>query len=276
MGADIYRKLQQHLDNFPVPYPASPSGVEVSILKRLFNPQEAEIALALNLLPERAEKIHSRLPALQMPLEELRSLLEAMTMKGLVNGGIKKSKGKNVPTYGKAPLVVGMFEWQVNRLTRDLVEDFHTYVDESFGDALFTKKTSQMRTVPINTRIASRGQIGRYDDIRNFINNSRGPFAVMNCICRQARELTGHYCSSSESHETCLTIGEGAVWMRRLRRARLITRADCLEVLDRAEAQGLVLQPQNSQSPQFICCCCPDCCEILIRMRASCRGRRLR
>ena len=43
----IYRKLQQHLHTLPVGYPATKSGVELRLLKRVFSPEEAKIALKL-------------------------------------------------------------------------------------------------------------------------------------------------------------------------------------------------------------------------------------
>ena len=36
-----------------------------------------------------------------------------------------------------------------------------------------------------------------------------------------------------------------------------------LELLDQADADGLVLQPENTKSPLFICCCCGCCCGVL-------------
>ena len=50
--SDLYRRLQRHLDSMPIPFPATESGVELSLLKRLFSPREAEIALALSAVPE--------------------------------------------------------------------------------------------------------------------------------------------------------------------------------------------------------------------------------
>jgi electron transport complex protein RnfB len=267
MDEDLYRRLQRHIDNAPIPFPATPSGVELRILKHLFTQQQAEIALALNVVPEPLEKIYRRLTAMQVSSKEVREILEAMIMKGLVNEGTAQYKGNRVQTYGKAPLVVGMFEWQVNHLTRSMVEDFHAYIDEAFGDVIFKQKTPQMRTVPINTQVASAGTIGRYDDIRSYIAEARGPFGVMNCICRQAQELMGQSCVNTENHETCLSIGAAARWLRKLGHARLISKKEFFDLLDRAEAEGLVLQPQNSQSPQYICCCCPDCCEVLTNVR---------
>ena len=54
--ADVYRKLQEHLDNMPVAYPATKSGVEIRLLKHLFTEREAELALEISAIPEPAER----------------------------------------------------------------------------------------------------------------------------------------------------------------------------------------------------------------------------
>ena len=51
-GADIYRKLQKHIDNMPIPFPESDLGLDIKLLKQLFTPEEAEVALQLSALPE--------------------------------------------------------------------------------------------------------------------------------------------------------------------------------------------------------------------------------
>ena len=263
---DIYRRLQQHIDRMPIPFPATKSGVELRLLKHLFTPEEAEIALALSALPEPVEKIHKRLRGKHISLERLGEALANMVKKGAITGGRVTSGGKPALGYGKAPLVVGMYEFQVDRLTKPFLEDIQAYMGEAFGDPILTKKTSQMRTVPINTEVGEPGTIGLYDDIRGYVRGFEGPFGVQNCICRQAQSLLGHTCQRG-GHETCLTLGGAAVGMHSLGHARLIPREEMLDLLDKAERNGLVLQPQNSQAPEFICCCCGDCCGVLMNAR---------
>jgi len=251
---DLYRRLQRHLDRLPIAFPATRSGVELRLLKHLFNPEEAEIALAMSPVQEPVEKIRRRLNGIHITVEELRAALDRMTEKGAIMGG---------GTYGTAPLAIGMFEMQVDRLTRDFVKDFHAYQDEAFGNQFRTKRTPQIRTVPINVTVGDPCTIGRYDDIRGYIRQTPGPFGVMNCVCRQAQNVLGHTCTKSATNETCLTIGRAALYMQGRGSARLVSREDILAILDRAERDGLVLQPQNTQTPGFICCCCSDCCEVL-------------
>ena len=45
--------------------------------------------------------------------------------------------------------------------------------------------------------------------------------------------------------------------------ARFITKDETLAFLDRADREGLVVEPQNTQDPLFICCCCGCCCGVL-------------
>ena len=48
MTEEIYQKLARHLDNLPGGFPPTETGVELRILRRLFTPEQAELAL-LNL-----------------------------------------------------------------------------------------------------------------------------------------------------------------------------------------------------------------------------------
>ncbi|MGB5425119.1 MAG: 4Fe-4S ferredoxin, partial [Desulfobacterales bacterium] len=77
----IYNKLAQHLDTLPGGYPATESGIELRILKRLFTPEEAEIAVHLNLMPEPATAIAQRIGVDEATLAPL---LIDMSHKGLI------------------------------------------------------------------------------------------------------------------------------------------------------------------------------------------------
>ena len=96
---DVYRELQEHLDNMPVGYPATESGVEIRILKHLFTPEEAEIALNLSALPETLGKIHRRVKKNQdIPIEELDDydpLISAIA----ITGGTETVFVRRVPRF---------------------------------------------------------------------------------------------------------------------------------------------------------------------------------
>jgi hypothetical protein len=72
----IYAKLQKHLDNQAVGFPATRSGVEIKILKHIFTPQEAEIACCLSYKFEPLEAIFRRAGHLVGSPEELEKSLD--------------------------------------------------------------------------------------------------------------------------------------------------------------------------------------------------------
>jgi electron transport complex protein RnfB len=256
---DLYRQLQRHLDRMPVPFPATKSGVEIRILKQLFTPEDARVVLAVSMIAERAAVIHKRLRG-EATLEQVRETLDRMADRGL----IVRSPGSGGPRYGKAPFVVGFYEAQVNRLTEAFERDFYQYQDEGFAAALHSARTPQMRTVPVNRPVTVPDRpVGRYDDIAGFVRGSPGPFAVMNCICAQGKDLVSEPCRVTSNREHCLTFGAAATTVVDRGVARFVSRDEMLALLERADREGLVLQPQNTQEPLFVCCCCGCCCGVL-------------
>jgi NAD-dependent dihydropyrimidine dehydrogenase PreA subunit len=255
---DIYRKLQRHLDRMPVGFPATESGVEIRILKHLFTPEQAEIALELSAIPEPLSTVHRRLRS-RMTLEDLREELDRMADHGV----IEKVTVREEVRYGKTIFVVGMYERQLTRLTAEFHQDTVEYFDEAFRSTFHKTGTTQLRAVPVNTTIIPDYTVATYDDIRAFVRTSDGPFATMNCICRHGKELTGGSCRQTKIRENCLTFGVAAEAMVSSGAARHITRDEMLGLLDAADREGLVLEPQNTKEPLFVCCCCGCCCGVL-------------
>jgi electron transport complex protein RnfB len=57
---DVYERLREHLDKLPGGFPATETGVELRILKRLFTAEDAELAQHLILKLEPATVISER------------------------------------------------------------------------------------------------------------------------------------------------------------------------------------------------------------------------
>jgi len=257
---DVYRRLQKHLDELPVAFPATASGVELRILKRLFTPEEAAVALALSALPETVEKIQHRLPG--RTAEDVERMLDRMVEKGAIFGGRMMAR-EGRKRYSRAPLVIGMYEAQVDRLTKEMQEDFDQYAREGFASTLLGAKTKQMRTIPVNARFVPDRLVGRYDDARKMIGEGDGPWAARNCVCRQGKDLLGEACRQTTSRRVCLTIGGAARASVAAGDGQALTREETLALLDQAERDGMVLQPANARDPVFICFCCGCCCGLL-------------
>jgi electron transport complex protein RnfB len=257
--SDVYRRLQRHLDQMPVGFPATESGVELRLLRRLFTPEEAETALLLSALPESLERIHRRARKTAVTREDLERTLDRMAAKGAI---LRRGRGDR-KRYSKLQLAVGMYEFQVDRLTRELQQDVEQYFREGFGEAFHGPKTGQMRTIPIGARFVPERRVGRYDDARRLIEDTTGPVAVMNCICRQGKELTGEPCRQTDARRVCMTFKSAARRFVEEGTAQAVTREEALALAERAEKDGMVLQPENTQDPLFMCFCCGCCCGVL-------------
>jgi ferredoxin len=244
----------------PVGFPATESGIELKLLRHLFSPQQAELALFLSALPEPFERIRRRAGKLGLNSNQLKKTLDEMNANGLIR---KQRDSKGKPTYAKLMLAVGIYEMQVSRLTKELEELFTQYGQEAFGKAFVSRKTTQLRTVPVDVRLTPDRKVGTYDDARELITQSKGPFAIIDCICKKGQELLGEPCKQTHYSETCLTIGSIAERTISKGVGRKLTREQTLALLDRADADGLVVQPQNTQDPSFICFCCGCCCHVL-------------
>jgi Fe-S-cluster-containing hydrogenase component 2 len=258
---DVYRKLQEHLDAMPVGFPATKSGVELSILRRLFTEEEAEAALLLSALPEPLARIHRRAPRGRWTAGELEALLDRLAAKGSIMGG--GHGGGKKKTWSKAMLAVGMYEFQVDRLTPGLQRDMEAYIAEGFAGAFLGPKTKQMRTIPVNAKVVVERRVGRYDDARDLVAGGDGPWAVMNCVCRQGRDLTGEPCRQTAERKTCLALKGVARHLLENGAAEELTREQALALVERAERDGMVIQPENAQAPLFVCFCCGCCCGVL-------------
>jgi len=257
---DVYRQLQRHLDYMPVPFPETKSGIEISLLKQLFDEEEAYITLQLSALPESIDKIHRRFKTGEITKDLLTLKLNGLFDKGAI---LSVPDPKRGPMFSKIPLAIGIFEHQVDRITKDLAEDFFKYEDEGFAKAFLNGKTKQLRTIPVNVKVDPEFKVGSYDNARVIIEKSPGPFAVMNCVCRQAKEKMGEPCKQTDIKQTCFTLGNSAKFMMDKGVAQELSKDEIIKLITRAEQEGMVLQPGNTQEPGFICCCCGCCCGVL-------------
>ena len=87
----IYHQLRKEIDErMPLGMPSTDSGIEIELLKQIFTPEEAEVAIHLSALPESLKRIHKRVTkaGINISINEL----EKMYQKGSVNDFEYKSQ----------------------------------------------------------------------------------------------------------------------------------------------------------------------------------------
>lgn len=267
----IYRQLQVQLDKYPIGYPATKSGVEIDILKYFFTPLQAKIALCLTLRSIPVARIRKRLKEkfnIELSPNDLSSMLDEMFRKGVISRSVNDGPSK----YSIAMLAIGMIEYHVDDLTKELVEMIHKYFDEAFGAEFFRSSLPQLRTSPHMKAIVPEYIVDTYDNMRHFVTSTKETIYVANCVCKQGEAIVGKPCRQTDNIEVCLLFGSTSYPARN--RARQISKEECLKILDMAEEKGMVLQPGNSRKPKCICICCGCCCGVITTAKKQSRPAR--
>ena len=256
----VYRDLQQHLDKQAVGYPATKSGAEIRILKRFFNPEEAQLAMQLSYRPTSLEAIFESAQGSGISFSTMESMLDGMVKNGVI--GHFEKEGKRY--FYTIPFVVGMFEGQLKRLTPEFLSDVEQYTtDKAFGLAFLSTELSQMRTIPVEKSIAVEHHVTTYDHLVDIINGTDGPFVIHECICRKSAAMKGNPCKKTSRQETCMAFGDMAKNSIKNGAGRAINKQEALEIARLNEADGLIFQPSNTQKVDFVCACCGCCCGML-------------
>jgi ferredoxin len=255
-----YVNLQRHLDRQAIGYPATKTGAELRILKHIFSPKEAEVATSLTYRLEPIEQVFARARHLVESPERLEEILSGIEKKGGIELTIRDGKR----LYRNVPLAVGMYEFQLDRLTAEFIKDFDDYTaDKRFGIEFIATKLPQMRTIPVARSIRPQHHVSTFDEIGQLLQQAEAPFAVFECICRKKKAMDGKPCRATSRRETCFATGSMAQGVLRNGIGREITLEGSLALFEENQKEGLVLQPSNTEKADFICSCCGCCCGIL-------------
>jgi Na+-translocating ferredoxin:NAD+ oxidoreductase subunit B len=252
MSHDIYLKLRDFLDKLPTGFPTTESGVEVKILKKLFTPEQAKIAMKLSTTPEPVPAIA---PRLGMDETQAAAMIEAMAHEGL----IYRMRFNGQPFYMVYQFVVGIYEFHLNTLDRELAELMEEYLPH-IGKSWESIKTKQLRVVPIGSSLSTASAVSTYDQVRELIKGKK-LIAVAPCICQKEQGLMGNCCDRPE--ERCLVFDVAAQYYIENKLGRKIDEEELVSILKRGEEKALVLSLTNAKKIVNICMCCGCCCGVL-------------
>jgi H+/Na+-translocating ferredoxin:NAD+ oxidoreductase subunit B len=253
MTINIYRQLQERLDLFSMGFPATDSGIEIEILKYLFTPEDATLALALTHQIETPEIVARRI---NLTVEKTAEHLDDMAERGL----IFRVKKNGTSRYGAIAFVHGIFEFQLKTLKPDLAKMTGQYFKEAFDDSMQKSADYFLRVIPVNQSIEVTRNVAAYDDAVQILK-SKDRIIVTDCICRTRTEIMDEGCGKIK--EACFMFGSMGQYYLDRDMGREISLDKAIEILEKCREQGLVTQPATSQNPSGMCNCCGDCCGVL-------------
>jgi len=295
---DVYKKLREHFDSGPIPFPATKSGVEINLFKEVFSEEDCRIMLNLGWLRVPAEKIFKHLqksnfPESNLTLAQVKEKLYDLYLNGSINMKIKKGVRK----YCLDPVVIGWYEHKVDRLTPKQVRLFNSYADQgdftkiwggdgvgkgtppqmrvivhpnSVGNISYESELEEERTININKSLYYEPTIANYDDVRRLLQDLPEDhlFVVVDCICKKSQDLLNEPCKMTDDRKHCLSLGEGAQKYLDRGQGEKISKQDAIELLEWQIKQGLVLQCGNYiDELREVCACCGCCCGVLVNAK---------
>ncbi len=256
MPDNIYRRLQQQLDQYSVGFPAAESGIELKILEYLFSEDDARMFQALTPRLEAPDAVAARR---DRPKDQVAAQLEDMSRRGLL---FRLEKGDAVK-YGTIPFVHGLFEFQVKTLDRGLAELVEQYFNEVFHDNMQGSADYFLRTIPVNQSVDATRQVAAYEDAAEMLR-AKESIVVTDCICRKHKDIVDENCG--KPLEACFMFGSMGQYYLDRNMGRRIDVDEALDILTKCRDAGLVTQPATSQNPAGMCNCCGDCCGVLIAL----------
>src|SRR4030042_1200384 len=249
MKEDVYLRLREFLDRLPLGVPATESGVEIEILKTLFNEEEAEIAQCLSPFPEEAERITERSGRNAV---DMAKHLQEMSAKGL----LYRTRHAGKTYYSTAPFMIGLYEYSVERMDARLARLYQEYYETAYMEEMATSNVPGFRIFPINEEIRADLVLYPFLNLIEEIKRAR-VIAVADCICRKEGLFTGGGCN--RPRETCLSFGAAADYYIENGIGREVTADEAIRILEEADKAGLVHAGVNTQHPSKIRNCCPRC-----------------
>jgi electron transport complex protein RnfB len=253
MSDNVYYALRKFLDQFPRGFPETKSGIEIKILKSLFSKEEAKLTIQLSPLPEELNKIADRL---DMEVHKLKEELDAMAKKGL----IFRIQRNEVISYRAAPFMIGLYEYSINKINRELAALFEEYYETAYSEEMGSSNIPGFKVIPIERNIQATTVLLPYHKIEEGIRSAR-IIAVADCICRKETQLLGKGCK--HPLETCLSFGAAAEFYIETGLGRQIRAEEALRILWETDQSGLVHAGANSKHLSNICNCCPCCCAAM-------------
>ena len=225
---------------------------------------QADLAIAAGLRTERTAGYLAK--KVGKTVEEIRSDLDALVYYGIFRRTFNKEAGED--TYCMQIFAPGIMEMMVNN--QELLEN-HPEVGRAFEEytrlrmrdlgPILPQGYGLMRVIPCESALEGLEGVRDVERLSYYLDKY-DTFSVSPCSCRASRSSIGDGCGHL-AEDMCVQMGKGAEHYIRSGRARQITKEEALEIILRAEENGLMHDIPNIEElgeSAAICNCCSCAC----------------
>lgn len=240
------------------------------LLTNIFSEQEAFIVaegIRKALRPVSVRKIRKRT---RIPKKELKKKLDDMNYRGKI---VKIGFICVMPPY-----LPGLFEvyFTNNRDDPERMKKAGEAHYELLKSGFHVKHTQRgyrlFRVIPaaepvakaieVNKELAVQHQVLPYEILEKYLKKQK-VYAVQPCSCRVAASLAGNPCKRTKEN-FCVSAGVLAKNLIKSGVGKRVSLEELMELMKRAEKEGLVHETTNMQkTSMFMCNCCSCCCGYL-------------
>jgi len=262
---DVYSRFAKHLFTLEQAYPPR-EGLE-EILKENFTLLEAEVALAFpgNLIPMQTVGINDIIEKVNLSREELTDVLEGLAQRGLLFFSETKEGEKGYALLQIGFGFSGTWFWkgEITPFAKKMAQLIDKYNRGRVLEQTYrTSKTLPNQFIPINKAVEPMLQaVYPYIALEQVVEQAR-VVAVAHCTCRMRAQLLGRGCD--HLLEVCLKFDDLAEYLIKREIGREVTKQEALEIIKKAEEDGLVHFVDNALGDiKHNCNCCGCCCWAL-------------
>ncbi len=262
---DAYKNLEDRINWFTQGAP--PSESLYKILQVLYTEQEAKWVALLPVRPFTAKKAAKIWKISELSAE---TFLDRLCEKALLVDSYYQGQRQFV----MPPPMAGFIEFALMRTRGDLDQKYlselyyqYMNVEEDFVKDLFFATETFLGRVYVQEPVLTNDNMIHILDYEraSHIIEEAAHIGLGTCYCRHKMLHVGHPCEINAPLDVCLTLGDVAHSLAENgQHARLIDKAEAMDVLERSYAANLVQIGENVREfPAFICNCCGCCCEAL-------------
>lgn len=300
--ASIHQLLRDHLDQYEKDRSGVPQDPHERVLTALEYPymtlpnRDAFLAALRQTLTEQECRAWFAFPDFSYHVQPLRpeealakaeedlkpvfpALAESLIAKGFLTPMPRSDGGSGYLRTYMLYLCFGAIESNDGTPLNRLLQEFWRYATDVDGSRLRTT-APEHRVLPDPVSITGRRADGRVAmnveipdtreviplDLCEEVLERSSHIAVINCICRQARQNQGTRECDYPIKEVCFLFNEAAYEAIRGGWGRELTRAEARDLLEELRDMGLVQVVSNAQHPLSLCNCCSCCCLCLRTM----------
>lgn len=227
----------------------------ITLLKELFEPDEARLAMTMGFKGEEARDIARRAG---MNEETAYTMLERMAGKGVIYCARSGDRAR----YALMPPMPGFFEFSLMKGERTartvrMGRLWEQYFNQALGNSMHGTSIPMSRVIAVDQKIGHEMDIFPHEHAAQLVRSS-GSIALGQCQCR----FSAGNCDAPL--DVCIMLNNWADFTVERGLAVPISEEEALDALLRAREAGLVHTATNTKGPvPYICNCCPCCCYML-------------